>query len=287
MLKRFIIVFIALISLSVPLQCNVLNSVGQVFSMKKYTKDTTIKVLVEKELPGVTIDVKGTYNVYDPYNGRRLATRFAGKANYMEPLPSGLRWGEMFPSIYQVVIVPDNETVTTIVNGTQYRGMVYVYQVNGKVSVINEVSIEDYIVSILSSQIPADLSMEALSAITIAARTDALYQVKKTKGKFWDIKAEDVNYEGYAVTQQKNGVEEMVAQTRNLVLHSSVYPFNPVATNWINNTNSDAIPLSITEVNKMASVGKNADAILAHFYPNSLIDLVDRGRSHHNEVAER
>ncbi|MGM0440643.1 MAG: SpoIID/LytB domain-containing protein [Chlamydiota bacterium] len=182
--------------------------------------EPTIKVLLADDVDGAMLEVRGAYNIIDPRNGNRLGTRLIGKANFVHPLPAGLKWGEKFPAIYQFEIVPDNKTTTTLVNGTQYLGNIRVFQIGEKISIVNEVPIEEYLKSTLSPQFEEPLPDEVANAIAIAARTEAYYIASMAPKAYWQVQADQVDYQGYAVTHNGNGLDKAVDETRYFVMQS-------------------------------------------------------------------
>jgi stage II sporulation protein D len=72
---------------------------------------------------------------------------------------------------------------TLSVNGRPYRGTAEVRKRrNGRLQVINELDIEDYLKGVIAAEVPSDWEMEALKAQAVASRTYALYQ-KRESGK--------------------------------------------------------------------------------------------------------
>ncbi len=72
----------------------------------------------------------------------------------------------------------DNEIVS--VNGTKYRGSIVVNKnSSGLLTVINRVDIEDYVASVIASEMSPSFNVEALKAQAVCARTYAL----RNKGK--------------------------------------------------------------------------------------------------------
>ena len=177
-----------------------------------------IKVLVADKLDGVYIEVSGAHNIYDPLTKSRLGTRFVGKGCFLQPLRTGMMWGEQFPGVYQIRITPDNEQTTILVNGTQYRGELLVYQFDDQISVVNEVSIEDYVKTVVSPRFVKSLGTEAMAAVAISARTDAYHKSAVKKDAYWHVRASEVGYLGLHLTVANNGVKEAVDSTRHLVL---------------------------------------------------------------------
>lgn len=252
----------------------------QSFLSKDQPKKPSIKVLVVHDADGVILEVKGKYNIYDPFTNERLGTRFVGKGNLIQAMQGGLKWGEEFPGIYQILIIPDDPKTTTIVDGIEYRGSVYVYDVKGHISVVNEVDLEDYVNSILSLEFKEPRSSEAMAAVAIIERTNALHQVSTAKNPYWHVRAKDVDYYGYAVTGRANGVDQAIASTRYMILsrtnNDSLAPFSAA---WIFQS-QEQVPkrksfpgLSFEDAEALALKGSHAADILSKAYPNTVIRL--------------
>ncbi|CAG7631374.1 hypothetical protein PAESOLCIP111_03292 [Paenibacillus solanacearum] len=64
-------------------------------------------------------------------------------------------------------------------DGRTYRGGIELTQLNGKLAVINELPLEDYLYSVVGSELTKDWPLEALKAQAVAARTYALKQGAK------------------------------------------------------------------------------------------------------------
>lgn len=192
-----------------------------IFSYKKNEEVPTVKVLLEEGIDGALLEVKGRgYKIYDPLNNSRLGTRFFGKRFYVHPLKNGLKWGEFFPKTYQIMLVPDDESTTFLIDGKEYQGFIYVYQVNDKIHIVNELSVESYVKSVLGGVINRPYSEEALAALAITARTEAIYQRNRSSNEFWHIRAKDANYQGYVTTHRPYGVDLAVDHTRGMVLQT-------------------------------------------------------------------
>ncbi len=210
------------------------KQVKTTFGFTEKAKEAGIKVLLVPQTEAVILDVKGRYNIYNPLSGERIGSRFLGKSNVIQAQKSGLKWGEEFPGVFQVALVPDDGFTTMLINGVEYKGAMYVYQIDDNtLSVVNDVPIEDFVKSILALEFENALSPEAMAAVAITARTDAYYHVKKTKNTFWHTTLRDVNYQGYGVTMRDNGVDAAVDATKHLVLNHLVDgKKNPFPTAW-------------------------------------------------------
>lgn len=255
-------------------------------SVSLFSKPTpaapTIKVLIAHDLPGAIVEVKGKYNVYDPKTNEGLGVRYLGKRKYIQALKDGLQWGEEFPGIHQILIVPDNRSITTIVDGIEYRGSIYVYAIQGTLSIVNEVDIEDFLQSMLAPQSRGNHHPETLAAIAIAARTNAYSLRQNPKSPYWAVDGSKIGYQGYAVTNLDGPLEPAIEATRYLIMTSGLTPegnATPFAASWAEQDKPMAQPavparLTLQAADEMSKNGNNAAHILAKAFPNSSIVLM-------------
>lgn len=224
-----------------------------------------IKVLLEENANSAFLEVRGSYRVVRKDSGSLLSYGNSGKRFMVHALQYGLRWGEEYPDVYQISVVPTHRDTLVSVNGIQYKGAVSIYHVhNNKITIVNEVPIEDYLRSTLALQYDAPLHREALSALVIAARTKAYSQAihGKSTSRPWEITAHEVGYYGHGVTQQKNGVEEAVDWTRFMVMESPKY--GGVSQN---------ISLGPLKAQELAQMGLDATKILYSSFPNQKLGI--------------
>jgi len=218
-IQRMIFMLAIMMTSVMPMHAGMWNKVQRIFNGGSQ-KDPTIKVLVVDKSNGSMLEVRGAYNIYNPQDGSRLSTCLLSKSYFVQPIKTGIKWGEQFPGTYQIEIVPDDANTTILVNGVQYRGSVQVFQVGDTLSIINEVDIEDYTKSILGPLVDKPLHDEVLAAMAIASRTEAYYHISRAGSKaFWHVDAEKVGYEGYSVTFRDNGVDKAVDRTKYFVMN--------------------------------------------------------------------
>jgi len=236
--------------------------------LKHRPKGPTIKVLLQHDIEGALVEVKGSYNLYDPRTGRKLETAFSSSSYYLYPTKDGIKWGAEFPGIFQVLLVPDSPKTSVLVAGIEYYGMVYAYQIDGTIGFVNELSIDDYADSILSSQVRSQImNPEAIAALAIACRSDALYKSRHPTTKYWDVKASQVGYQGCALSSKEPTFQKAMQTTSRMILGKGQN------VNWFSGK-SVAAPLD--EIEKLASDGKkDARAILQHYFPGTSIEVCD------------
>lgn len=205
-----------------------------------------IQILLEKDAQGALLEVKGPYYIFNPHDGSRVSSGLLGKRFMIHELDNGLKWGEEFPGIHQIYIKPRSSETSIFVNGIQYSGAIAIYGIEGAVQIINDIDIEAFVKSALTSQFPTPLEPEVMSALAILARTDAYYHVNNSNpNSFWHISADESNYQGSALVISNSSVDRAVESTRHLIL---LHPENgrnlPFATAWTENSAGKTAPYS-------------------------------------------
>lgn len=192
--------------------------------------DVFVKVLIKEKVAGALVEVKGGYRVSNPLSGKNLSSGFFGKRYYLQTNSSGLKWGEGYPGIHQIKITPKKENTSILVDGFQYKGSLEIYDINGKVFIVNELKVDDYLKSMLSCQFPGKtLLPKTWEALAIAARTHIYHAITQRGNPYWDLLATEDNYQGFGVAFINPNVDRAVETTRSLVLLQDKKPF---ATSW-------------------------------------------------------
>lgn len=179
-----------------------------------------IKVLLAKDLDNPVVEVKGKYRIYNPHDDSLLSQGYIGKKYPIRSLRDGIKWGEEFPGIFQLAIVPDNDQSVVFINGTPYRGILYVYDINGTINLVNELPIEEYVKSYLAAHLHQHLEEEALEAVAIVSRTNTYYERLSAKNPHWQIDANQVGFQGYIKPENYAAIRQAVVATRYLVMKS-------------------------------------------------------------------
>ncbi len=192
-----------------------------------------IQVLLEKDASEILLEVKGPYYIFNPHDGSKVVSGLLGKRFIIRETEGGLKWGEEFPGIHQIYIKPRSSDTTIFVNGIQYQGAIAIYGVSGSINVINEVDIESYVKSLLSTRFSSPREPEVMASLAILARTDAYYNAIRATDSFWHVAAKDTGYQGSALIITNSPADHAVDSTRHLIL---VHPDNgkslPFATTW-------------------------------------------------------
>lgn len=99
-----------------------------------------------------------------------------------------------------------------------YRGVLEILPVNGALQVINTVNLEEYLYSVVPSEMPADWPKEALKAQAVAARSEAIFKLGRHKENGFDF-CPEVHCQTYAgVEKEKESAIASVDETRGILM---------------------------------------------------------------------
>ncbi len=238
----------------------------------------SIEVLIVNDKPGAMIEVKGKYALYNPHTNKLISKRSVGKYKLMQPFSSGIKWGEEFPGVFQIRIVPEDYAGTVFVDGIEYKGAINIYDIGGSLSVVNQVPIEDYLRSVLPSRYHEPLPDEALAAIAITARTDVFYLAQNPKNKFWAVDAQAEGYRGLQSAETASDIDQAILATRHMVLsRTGTYEgvVTPFPAQWGAKVGMGVqAEISLEEAEELAKNGQHAAKILSKAFPRSHIELI-------------
>lgn len=135
----------------------------------------------------------------------------------------------------RILIMDDRDSVSvrkgrdgnTYVDGRRFRGNVKtVKKENGKLMVINELPLDDYLYGVLYHEVSHRWPMEVLKAQAIAARTFALYQVRQDKAQAYDLRSDIYSQVYGGRTSEKWSTTAAVNRTKGqiLVYKGDIFP---------------------------------------------------------------
>ena len=172
-----------------------------------------------------------------------------------------------------------------------YRGVIIIKNTNKKLTIINDVPLEDYIKGVVPAEMPSSWSYEAHKAQAIAARSYALANLGKRASLGFDLKdtPEDQAYNG--ASAETAGTNSAVDDTKGIVLtHNTkvISAYYSASAGGQTNTNSwgtslpylrsvpsfdenikkngHGVGMSQHGANNLAKQGYNAYQILQYFY---------------------
>ena len=175
--------------------------------------------------------------------------------------------------------------------GRWYRGIIMIQNKNGKLTVINNVPLEEYIRGVVPAEMPSGWAYEAHKAQAIAARSYALANLGKRARYGYDLKdtPEDQAYNG--ASAETAGTNSAVEETKGIVLTyntkvisayysasaggqtnvnswGSSVPYLRSVPSFDDNVkkNGHGVGMSQHGANNLAKQGYNAYQILQYFY---------------------
>ena len=176
-----------------------------------------VKVLLAKDASEALVEVSGPYYIFNPKDHSRITSGLLGKRFLVRSTAQGIKWGETFLDIHQISIVPRSEDSSLLINGVQYDGAISVFGNNGKIHVVNELSIEKFVRSILNKEFFNALPREVMSALAILCRTNTSFRALN-EGAFWHLDANAIGYVGAFLHTPKSLVDKVISATKGLIL---------------------------------------------------------------------
>lgn len=257
-----------------------LDSLASMMPRQTKGKVQTVKILVAHSEPGAMIGVDGKYKIIDPNTKKLMSTRAVGKNKYMEPMADGLKWAEEFPGTYQLQLVPVKSSGKMAVNGIEYKGSLYVYNIEGRISIVNETTVEDFVAALLSAQVHDQMEEETLNALAIATRTHALYQADHPRNDFWSIDGREMGFNGFQPVNPTSPVFKAVVDTRNLAMTVGQAGATHFPALWekAEKTSKESMPavfarISLNQANDLARQGLDAPDILSKAFPGARLQI--------------
>lgn len=144
------------------------------------------------ELQGITLQADG--NGVDLTNGGGTLAESA--AFWLEPSADGLVW----------------------IGDKWYRGRVLVTTAGGKLAAINYVDLEEYLYSVVGSEMPTSWPQAALQSQAVAARSYALYKRSRSRNPLYDLDATTASQVYKGIAQEAPSTIAAVDTTANQVV---------------------------------------------------------------------
>lgn len=179
------------------------------------TKPATIKVLLNKLVSEAIVTAKGKFRVYNCTTNQMIdfGKDKWGRIVYTK---RGLQWGDRFPGYLSMRIVPSDSDSILYVNGNPYKGCLEVHGINGTITIINEVDIENFLKAMIPCKLREKLDKEVLDALVIVERTHFAFLAQKNSKAAWQLSANEINYCG--VKESTAFIDEATDRTRGIIM---------------------------------------------------------------------
>ncbi len=149
----------------------------------------------------------------------------------------------------------------------RFRGALNLVATDEGIVAINQIEIEDYLTSVLSSEMEANTYKEFLKSCTIVLRSRLLARMETNFARWRD--------------DDKHPLFDVSADERGLTYRGITNAFNPVAVEAVQETRGEILvddndsirdAYSLTEAMDMAMKGHTYLDIIAYYFPNASIE---------------
>lgn len=180
-----------------------------------------VRIFLDENRDENSLKVEGGYGIYDPARNMRITGGVMTKTMPLIADKEGLSWGEIFPDLYQMTIVPEGHEEGFYLNDRYYLGVLYAYLIEGKLALVNELTLDDFALAITSQEMSnGDLEKEALASLAICARSFALAGRQQHKEAQWHLEARRVGFKGFKNRSSLEEARSALVKTRDLILQS-------------------------------------------------------------------
>ena len=123
------------------------------------------------------LEIRGPYSIHELGTSKRLSKSDSLAATVVLPTATGLKIGEKSYSTTQLEVIA-KESAAIRVDDHLYRGAMRLFRrTDGLVSAVNVLPVEEYLASVVDSEMPAAFPAAAREAQAIVSRTYAFYQM--------------------------------------------------------------------------------------------------------------
>jgi len=157
------------------------------FSLAVSSTQPLVRVAVMKNKDFFTLSIEGKYKVLTPSRDKVLYEGYLLLPSKVEVISSAIRMGRHQFPFRHINIIPDGEA-TIHVNGRPLRGELDIIDdPQEKLLAVNILGVEDYIRGVLYHEVSSRWPIESIKAQAIAARTYALYRIKNSSKRPYDL----------------------------------------------------------------------------------------------------
>ena len=181
-----------------------------------------IRVLVLQGVRKVKIRTLKGFKIVDLTNGETITFVSLDKLLSFKRTQEGIKIRGKQVNRFVTVplkIIALKEDDLLRINGEKYRGQVVIRRdKKGRLNIINEVNIDDYLYGVLPHEISPAWPLEAMKAQAVASRTLALYRKRRSRAKDYDLDATIFAQIYRGMEGEDRRTNQAVEETRGKVL---------------------------------------------------------------------
>lgn len=145
-----------------------------------------VKVAIVRDSREVDLAIHGAYRFRDMSSGKVIAKGIYLADSRVRLLDRGILMGLNVYPVSRLTIEPSRDA-SILIDGRPFRGEItFIRTAENRITVVNDINVEDYIKGVLYHEVSHHWPMEALKAQAVAARTYALYSINPA-GKPYDV----------------------------------------------------------------------------------------------------
>lgn len=179
-----------------------------------------VKVFLLKDADQVSMAVDTAYQILDAKDLKVLKEGAGPQRIIARPAGNGIEWnGTVYPA-ERILLQTDKGHIE--LGKRRYRDHLHVLKSpSGKLAVMNEIGIEEYLKGVLPLEVHPDWPAETLKAQAVASRTYALFQSMKNTGSEAALQATVLSQVYGGALFHKAATDRAVEETRGEVLTSA------------------------------------------------------------------
>lgn len=191
-----------------------------------FAAEEAVRVSIARDVTCVSLRVKGRFEARDRENSR-LVYKGKGLKNTLVCLSGNrINFPRIGRGIYRSLQITPLSGGYIYVNKRAYRGKINLIVQEGRILVVNELGLEDYLRGVVSYEVAHYWPLEALKAQAIIARTYALYQKQFTKNKYFDLTSDVYSqvYGGKAGERWRTNRAVDLTRAKVLTFQGNLFP---------------------------------------------------------------
>ncbi len=161
----------------------------------KYRGLGPLRVRIVNGKSSCSISSKGRVTIRKLSSRRGLFSGRLDNPTIIKYSSKGIIGGGKLYKVDGLLIEPRSGT-ELFVNGHIYRGTLSVHRIDGSLTVVNYVDVENYVKGVMTNEMPASWDEEALKAQAVAARSYAIYHILRYPDRHYNIESTKIQYKG-------------------------------------------------------------------------------------------
>lgn len=177
----------------------------------------TVRVLVAEGKASISVTGPGGLTVTDATGRRMVLQRSTASPVRLRDYRQGVLVREA-GAVLPVVLVWPGSLPTVALDGHAYRGRLEVHRLNGSLTVVNVVELEDYLQGVVKDEIPPGWPAEVAKAMAITARTYAIHRLRQNPSALFHLRATTASQVYGGAGSEDERISWAVQATRGQIL---------------------------------------------------------------------